>query len=61
MKKDWIGKLHVAVEYVFQHHVATVTEFWQARELQTLLDHARWKTVEHFDNELGRIRDSLYE
>ena len=43
MKKDLIVKLHAAFEDIVQRHAETATEFWLARELQTVLGYARWE------------------
>jgi DNA-damage-inducible protein D len=43
MKKDLIVKLHAAFEDIVQRHTETATEFWLARELQTVLGYARWE------------------
>lgn len=43
MKKDLIVQLHAAFEDIVQRHGETATEFWLARELQSLLGYARWE------------------
>jgi len=43
MEKDIIVQLHGNFESMLQTEVETGTEFWYARDLQTLLGYARWE------------------
>lgn len=43
MKKDLIVKLHTALKDIVQCYAEIATEFWLARELQTVLGYSRWE------------------
>jgi DNA-damage-inducible protein D len=42
MKKEVIGRLHASFEQLVQHDPDTAGEFWFARDLQSVLDYAKW-------------------
>ena len=43
MDREIIVKLRSSFEAMVRKHDETGTEFWCARDLQTLLDYARWE------------------
>jgi DNA-damage-inducible protein D len=42
MKKEVIGRLHASFEQLVQRDLDTAGEFWFARDLQNVLDYAKW-------------------
>lgn len=42
MKKEVIGRLHASFEELVQKDPDTGGEFWFARDLQNVLDYAKW-------------------
>ena len=54
MEKDLIGKLHKSFEE-YMHTDENGSEYWHARELQGLLDYAKWDT---FKNVIEKAKDA---
>jgi DNA-damage-inducible protein D len=46
MKRELISKLHHTLEHLVHKETTTGTEFWLARDLQTVLGYARWANFE---------------
>jgi DNA-damage-inducible protein D len=46
MKKELIVELHASFEHSMQSETETGTEFWLARDLQSLLGYAHWRNFE---------------
>ena len=43
MKSELVAQLHASFEQLVQTETDSGTEFWLARELQSLLGYARWE------------------
>jgi DNA-damage-inducible protein D len=46
MKRELINKLHSTLEHLVHKETSTGTEFWLARDLQTVLGYVRWANFE---------------
>jgi DNA-damage-inducible protein D len=46
MKRELINKLHSTLEHLVHKETATGTEFWLARDLQSVLGYVRWSNFE---------------
>ena len=55
MKTELVVELHSAFERMAKTHVETGTEFWLARDLQTVLGYARW---ENFTRVIEKAREA---
>lgn len=53
MKSELVAQLHASFEQLVQTETDSGTEFWLARELQSLLGYARW---ENFANVIEKAK-----